>query len=85
MKKNDTLVSASEFKKHFLNLVDEVKNNKSSFVITKRKVPIAKVIPLENNTNDKIKSYFGFMKGIAQIKDDIVNYSSESDWEVNHD
>ncbi len=37
-------ISASDFKKHFLSLEDEVKNKHSSFVITKRKIPIARVV-----------------------------------------
>ena len=85
MKNDNTQISASEFKKHFLNLVDEVKNKHSSFVITKRKVPIAMVVPLETVTLDNAKSYFGFMKGTAKINGDIVNYSSAADWEANND
>lgn len=54
MKKNNTTIYASEFKKHFLTLVDDVKNKHNSFIITKRKIPIAQVIPLDN----KQKSFF---------------------------
>ncbi len=82
MKKPTNQISASEFKKHFLSLVDEVKTKHSSFVITKRKIPVAKMVPLDNDNKNK-KSYFGYMKGTVKINDDIVNYSSESDWEVN--
>ncbi|WP_342226206.1 type II toxin-antitoxin system Phd/YefM family antitoxin [Rickettsia endosymbiont of Urophora cardui] len=41
MKNNNIQISASEFKKHFLNLVDQVKNKHDSFIITKRNLPIA--------------------------------------------
>jgi prevent-host-death family protein len=75
-------ISASEFKKYFLSLVDEVKNKHSSFIITKRKIPVAQVIPLEDK-NTKKKSYFGFLKGSIKINDDIVNTSFEDDWESN--
>ncbi|WP_425362535.1 type II toxin-antitoxin system Phd/YefM family antitoxin [Candidatus Tisiphia endosymbiont of Hybos culiciformis] len=85
MKNNINQISASEFKKDFLKLVDEVKNKHSSFTITKRKVPVARVVPLENNNVKDTKSYFGCMKGTIKIKGDIVNYSSELDWEVNND
>lgn len=84
MKKEKNQIAASEFKKHFLNLVDEVKNKHHSFIITKRKVPIAKVVPLDSYPDEK-KSYFGSMKGTVTINDDIVNFSSESDWEQNND
>jgi len=63
-------------------LVDEVNKKHSSFIITKRRIPIARVVPLENNFTKAPKSYFGFMKGTAKIKEDIVNYSAESYWEV---
>lgn len=85
MKNNNIQISASEFKKHFLNLVDQVKNKHDSFIITKRKLPIAKVVPLQDSNKDSKKSYFGFLKGTVKINDDIVNCSFESDWEVNND
>lgn len=85
MKNNDIQMSTSEFKKHFLNLVDQVKSKHDSFIITKRKLLVAKVVPLEkNNTSDK-KSYFGFLKGIVKINNDIVNNSFKFDFEMNND
>jgi antitoxin (DNA-binding transcriptional repressor) of toxin-antitoxin stability system len=81
---NQKLISATEFKKHFLQLVDEVTNKKTSFTITKRKIPVALVTPL-NNEEKKVKSYFGFMRGTTKIRDDIVNCSFESDWEINNE
>lgn len=80
--KNNNQISASEFKKHFLNLVDEVKAKHSSFVITKRGAPVARIVPLENDKTKEPKSFFGFMRGTVKIKDDIVNFSSELDWEA---
>ncbi len=82
MSKTKNEISASDFKKYFLSLVDEVKNKHSSFVITKRKIPIAQVIPLDNGDKKK-KSYFGFLKGSIKINDDIVNTTFEDEWEVN--
>ena len=79
-----TQISATEFKKHFLSLVDEVKNQHTSFVITKRKLPVAQITPLDITPHQNRKSYFGFMKGVMKINGDIVNYSSESDWEANN-
>jgi antitoxin (DNA-binding transcriptional repressor) of toxin-antitoxin stability system len=82
--KNQKQISASEFKKHFLQLVDEVTNKNTSFTITKRKVPVAQVTPLNNETNNK-STYYGFMKGTTKIKEDIINCSFESDWETNNE
>lgn len=37
---------------------------------------------LEKDSTTAPNSYFGFMKGTTKIKEDIVNYSSEADWEI---
>lgn len=75
-------ISASEFKKYFSNLVDEVKNKNSSFIITKRKIPIARVTPLENK-KEQSQSFFGCMKGNIKINGHIINFDSSEDWEAN--
>ena len=85
MKNSNVQISATEFKKHFLNLVDQVKSKHNSFIITKRKLPVAKVVPLEIDTKENKKSYFGCLRGTVKINDDIINSSCESDWEVNND
>jgi prevent-host-death family protein len=84
MKNNESQISATEFKKHFLSLVEEVKTKHNSFVITKRNLPVAKVVPLEVNTKTTRKSYFGFMKGTLKISEDIVNNTFEEDWDANN-
>lgn len=81
MQQHDTSMSSTEFKKHFLRLVDEVKNQKHSFTITKRNTPVARVIPLREV---KVDSYFGCMKGMIKVNCDLVNTSFEDEWEVNH-
>lgn len=83
MKKANELISATEFKKYFLQLIDDVKNNNNSFIVTKRKVPIAQVTPLPNANMKDTKNYFGFMKGTTSIKDDIAEITFESHWEEN--
>ncbi len=81
---NTKQISATEFKKHFLQLVDEVNNKKSSFTITKRKVPVAQVSPLDTESKNN-QTFFGCMKGLSTIKGDIVNCSFELDWEMSND
>ena len=66
-----------------MHLVDEIKNKNISITITKRKTPIAKIIPINNETENK--SFFGCMKGMLTIKDDIVNFSTQSEWEMNNE
>ena len=82
--KDTDQISASEFKKHFLTLVDEVKTKRSSFTITKRNVPVARMVPLENENMKETKSFFGCMRGTATIKGDIVNFSTEAEWDACH-
>ena len=82
MTKNNKQISATEFKKHFLQLVDEVNKNNDHYTITKRKIPIAQVIPLPGDTISDTDNYYGCMQGTALIKEDIVNVSFESEWEV---
>ena len=81
---NTVEISASEFKKHSLGLFDKVKNDHSSFTITKRKIPIAKVIPLnEGDNKGELQSCFGLLKGMVKVNSDIVNESFEDIWESN--
>lgn len=83
-KKQDHHISATDFKKHFLKYMNEVGSNQTSFVITKRQTPIAKVSPPDDN-NKKGVSCFGIMKGSLKIKDDIVNFDSSSEWEIDNE
>lgn len=85
MNNTSNQIPASEFKKHFLSLVDDVKNKNNSFIITKRKIPIAKIIPLETSDNAKQKSLFGFMQGSVRINDNIINCSFEQEWETHNE
>lgn len=40
-------ISAADFKAHCLALMDEVKNKKQTFVITKHGVPVAKLVAID--------------------------------------
>jgi prevent-host-death family protein len=84
MEKSNNYISVSEFKKkHFLSLVDAVKTKYNVFIITKRGIPVARIVPLENDPGQEgLSSFFGCMKGTAKIKDNIISFSSELDWEV---
>jgi prevent-host-death family protein len=64
-------MAAGEFKVHCLKVMDEVQSKRQSVLITKRGKPVARLIPVENETDD----IFGFMKGkgTVEIKGDIVS------------
>lgn len=63
------IIQAGKFKANCLKLMDEVHAKKYNLIITKRKKPIAKLIPLED---EETSSLFGKMKGTAHIKGDII-------------
>lgn len=85
MKQKENIITASEFKKHLLSLVDQVNKSHSTFTITKRKIPVAKVVPIEDASQNSKNSHFGFLKGAVKIKKDIINCSFESEWESNQE
>ena len=61
-------LSAGEFKTHCLRLMDLAQKKRESFIITKRGVPVAKLVPYE----DSPVPIFGRMAGSLEIKGDII-------------
>lgn len=78
------LISATDFKQHFQQYINEINTNNSSIVITKRDKPIAKILPIEKSNNE-LPTCFGLMKGCTKINEDIVNFSTSEDWEANNE
>lgn len=70
-------VSAGEFKTHCLKLMDQVAQSHEELVVTKRGVPIVKMIPVETPADP-----FGFMKGTIRIKCDLASYELDESWEA---
>ena len=68
------VIPAGEFKTRCLQLMDEVKSQHRSFVITKRGKPVAKLVPID----DMPVPLFGFLKGRARIDGDIVAPTGEA-------
>jgi prevent-host-death family protein len=62
-------IAAGKFKAHCLAIMDEVQAKRETIVITKRGKPIAKLSPVEKETDD----IFGFMKGKIAVIGDIVS------------
>lgn len=61
-------MAAGSFKIHCLAVIDEVNSKHEPVVITKRGKPMAKLVPVINETDD----IFDFMKGKIQFTGDIV-------------
>lgn len=58
---------AGEFKSRCLAVMDDVQSTGEPLVITKRGVPVVKIVPAEDGTDD----LFGFMVGEFEIAGDI--------------
>jgi prevent-host-death family protein len=60
---------AGSFKVHCLKVMDEVQSKRESVIITKRGKPVAKLVPVDQKTDD----IYGFMKGKITVLGDIVS------------
>jgi prevent-host-death family protein len=70
-------VSAGEFKARCLALMDEVRDRGGEYVITKRGVPVAKLVPVRLTR----RPLRGSMKGTVKVSGDIVS-PLEEPWEA---
>jgi prevent-host-death family protein len=61
-------MAAGAFKVHCLAVMDEVAAKREAVIITKRGKPVAKLVPIEKETDD----IFGFFKGKGTITGDVV-------------
>lgn len=63
-------INAAEFKAKCLKLIDQVADTHEPLIITKRGKPVAKLVPIVEETPH---SLFGYMKGTVKIVGDIVD------------
>ena len=68
-------IAAGSFKVHCLAVMDEVQAKRETVVITKRGKPVAKLVPVEEQTDD----LFGFLRGKVTIVGDVVSPALESE------
>ncbi len=61
-------IKAGKFKAECLKIMDRVKRTHKKIIITKRNIPIAKLVPLE----EKEKKFFGKLKGTVHFKGNII-------------
>ena len=69
-------IAAASFKANCLRLMDEVAQQRTSLVITKRGKPIAKLVPID----DKPIDLFGYMAGTIKICGDIIGPIDDLEW-----
>jgi len=74
-------VTISKFKATCLRLLSNVKKTGQPLLVTRKGEPVALVSPPPPPA--KSKAWLGTMKGIVDIKGDIISpVSDENDWEV---
>lgn len=61
-------IPAGTFKTKCLAIMDEVKTKREAVVITKRGTPVAKLVPVEDASDE----VFGFFSGKGKINGDLV-------------
>lgn len=74
----DYQMKAGKFKAECLKVMDDVKRTLRKVVITKRNVPIAKLVPID----ERDQRAFGKLKGTVHFKKDIIAPIGE-DWNAN--
>jgi len=70
-------IGAGEFKSKCLKLMDLTEQKHETFIITKRGVPVAKLVPY----SDTAPSLFGYMKNSIKTKGDVVS-SLQEPWDA---
>lgn len=68
----EKIVGAGEFKTKCLGLIDEVHSKRRPITITKRGKPVARLVPVLIQEDEK-DTIFGFFKGKGRIVGDIVS------------
>ncbi len=67
-------INAAEFKAKCLKVLGEVAATHEPLVITKRGKPVAKLVPIEDETEE---SMFGYLRGTVTILGDIIEVPHE--------
>ena len=66
--KKAVAVGAGDFKTRCLSIIEETREHHKSFIITKRGVPVARLVPFD----EEPKELFGCLKGTLKMSGDIV-------------
>lgn len=73
----DEEMKAGKFKAECLKVMERVKRTRRKIIITKRNVPIAKLVPID----EKKEKAFGKLQGTVHFKEDIITPISEQ-WDA---
>jgi prevent-host-death family protein len=75
-------IPAGQFKAECLKLMDQVAENHTEIIITKRGKPVARLVAAYPDKNLKSSGVCGWMKGTVEILGDIVSPLDEK-WSAN--
>lgn len=76
--KIEHFLNVSEFKAKCLGLLEATSKRGKEYIIAKKGVPIARIIPIHKRTATRR----GSLKGLAQIHGDIIHFDSSPEWEA---
>jgi prevent-host-death family protein len=74
-------IGAGAFKAQCLALMDEVQAKRVSVIITKRRKPVAKLVPILQGDAEK-DSFIGRYKGIEILGDIVSPIVPSEDWDM---
>lgn len=77
---NMQTISAGEFKAKCLKLMDVISRTHEEFVITKRGIPVVKIVPIQSDVDP-----FGFLKGTVFSKEDLSLITTHEQWEADRE
>ena len=72
-------IPAGKFKAECLKIMDLVDQTKQTYIITKRRVPVAQIVPI----SQEVPSLFGCMKESISVQGDIIAPIDEA-WDASH-
>ena len=72
-------IAAGEFKTHCLRIMEEVSKRRQPVLITKKGVPVAKLVPVEQTERDIVGCLEGVMEIVGDIEAPIVKTDA---WEI---
>lgn len=72
-------MKAGQFKAKCLKVMDRVRRTRRKIIITKRNIPVAQLVPVE----EKEVVAFGKLKGTVHVKGDLIAPIDET-WNANH-
>lgn len=74
----DRTINVSDFKAKALQFIAEVSKKGREYVITRKGIPVARVLPFQKRVEHRL----GSLKGLIEIHGDIVHFDTSEDWEV---